>query len=194
MENRDAESCNFRGQAFTRERQSVYTPPPHYSCIRNQPAAKHPHEAAALISQWHKVCSISRNYLMKNLIIFSALLFIAIGCSKENDQIEPDHLLIGVWKYSDSNGHDNIYIRSNEFIENHCYKFNSDGTMTERQNSGWCGTPPITYADYPGTWNMINDTLIQINVGYWGGTFNYKLDIQSVDSDVLQVSFVPADK
>ena len=130
---------------------------------------------------------------MKNLLIIVTLLFIAVGCSKDVIQIDPDNLLLGVWNYSDFNNNDNIYIRSNEFIENHCYKFNSDGTMTERKNSGWCGTPPISYADYSGTWNIINDTLIQINVGYWGGTTNYKLDIQSVNSDVLKVSYVSED-
>ena len=130
---------------------------------------------------------------MKNLIIIGTLLFISIGCSKDNIQVDSDNLLIGVWKYSDFNNNDNIYIRSNEFIENHCYKFNSDGTMTERKNSGWCGTPPITYADYLGKWNIINDTLIQINVGYWGGTTKYKLDIQSVDSNILKVSYVSED-
>ena len=130
---------------------------------------------------------------MKNLLIVVSLLFIAVGCSKDDIQIDPDNLLLGVWNYSDFNNNDNIYIRSNEFIENHCYKFNSDGTMSERKNSGWCGTPPITYADYQGTWNIISDTLIQINVGYWGGTTKYKLDIQSVDSNVLKVSYVPED-
>jgi len=130
---------------------------------------------------------------MKNLIIIGILFFISIGCSKDNIQIDPDNLLIGTWKYSDFNNNDNIYIRGNEFIENHCYKFNSDGTMTERKNSGWCGTPPISYADYSGTWNIINDTLIQINVGYWGGTIKYKLDIQSIDSNVLKVSYVSED-
>jgi hypothetical protein len=130
---------------------------------------------------------------MKNLITICTLFFIFIGCSKDNIQIDPDNLLIGVWNYSDFNNNDNIYIRNNEFVDNHCYKFNSDGTMIERKNSGWCGTPPITYADYSGTWNIINDTLIQISVGYWGGTTQYKLDIQSVDSNALKVSYVSED-
>ena len=130
---------------------------------------------------------------MKNLITLCTLFFILIGCSKDNIQIDPDNLLIGVWNYSDFNNNDNIYIRNNEFVDNHCYKFNSDGTMIERKNSGWCGTPPITYADYSGTWNIINDTLIQISVGYWGGTTQYKLDIQSVDSNALKVSYVSED-
>jgi len=136
---------------------------------------------------------MSENYLMRHLITICTLFFILIGCSKDNIQIDSENLLIGVWNYSDFNNNDNIYIRNNEFVDNHCYKFNIDGTMTERKNSGWCGTPPITYADYSGTWKIINDTLIQINVGYWGGTAQYKLDIQSVDSNSLKVSYVSED-
>jgi hypothetical protein len=127
----------------------------------------------------------------KTLII--SLLFAIAGCSKDNIQIDPDNLLIGVWNYSEFKDNYNIYTRSNEFVNGPCYKFNSNGTMTERKNSGWCGTPPISYADYSGTWTQLNDTLIQINVGYWGGMTKYKLDIDSVDSYILKASYVPED-
>ena len=36
----------------------------------------------------------------------------------------------------------------------------------------------------------LNDTLIQISVGYWGGTINYKLDIESINSHILKASFI----
>jgi hypothetical protein len=62
--------------------------------------------------------------------------------------------------------------------------------MVERENSGGCATPPVTYANYRGTWNIINDTLIQIRVGYWGGTTSYKLDIKSVSPTTLKVQIV----
>ena len=127
---------------------------------------------------------------MKKAIITFSLLVIIAGCSKESIQVDPDNLLIGVWNYSDFSGNATVYTRSNDFIDGPCLKFNSDGTMTERKNSGWCGTPPISYADYPGTWTVINDTLIQISSEYWGGTINYKLDIESIDSDILKASFV----
>jgi hypothetical protein len=80
-----------------------------------------------------------------------------------------------------------VYTRSQEFASTFCYRFNSDGTLIERKNSGWCGTPPISYADYSGNWTILNDTLIQISVGYWGGSEKYNLDIESISSDSLQV-------
>ena len=131
---------------------------------------------------------------MKKAIITFSLLVIIAGCSKESIQVDPDNLLIGIWNYSDFSGNATVYTRSNDFIDGPCFKFNDDGTMTERKNSGWCGTPPISYADYPGTWTIINDTLIQISSEYWGGTINYKLDIESIDSDILRASFVYEDR
>jgi len=131
---------------------------------------------------------------MKKAIATFSLLIIIVACSKDSIQIDPDNLLIGVWDYSDFSDNAFVYTRSNDFVDGPCFKFNEDGTMTERKNSGWCGTPPISYADYPGTWTILNDTLIQISVGYWGGTINYKLDIESIDSNILEASFVYEDR
>jgi hypothetical protein len=126
------------------------------------------------------------------LAIFPFLLLCG-SCKKDDIKIDPDNLLIGVWNYSGFQDNTNVFLRKTEFIDNHCYRFNSDGTLTERKNSGWCGTPPISYSDYSGTWTIINDTLIQINVGYWGGTTRYKLDIDAIDSNTLKTSYVSED-
>ncbi|MCK7535476.1 MAG: lipocalin family protein [Marinilabiliales bacterium] len=105
-----------------------------------------------------------------------------MSCSKDDIPIDHDNLLIGTWTFSSYQEDVYIFERNNEFIDNMCYKFNQDGTVTERKNSGWCGTPPISYADYPGTWTIAADKLIHVDVGYWGGTMSYSLDIVSVDS------------
>ena len=126
------------------------------------------------------------------LSIFSLLILVA-ACSKDDIRIDPENLLIGIWNYSDYQNNSSVFTRDDHFIDNHCYKFNSDGTLTERKNSGFCGTPPVTYADYSGTWEIINDTLIQITVGYWGGTTKYKLDIEQIYTNSLIASFVYED-
>lgn len=126
------------------------------------------------------------------LFIFLSSLF--TSCTKDEIKIDPDNLLIGVWIHSDFQTNTEIYNRNQEFADNHCYKFNSDGTLIERKNSGWCGTPPISYSDYTGSWSVVNDTLIQIKVGYWGGTLSYKLDIESVSTNSLKVLYIPIDE
>jgi hypothetical protein len=119
------------------------------------------------------------------LVVFLITLF--SSCTKEDIKNDADNLLIGTWDYSDYKNDVSIFIRSQEFTDNHCYRFNNGGTLIERKNSGWCGTPPISYADYQGTWEILDDTLILINVGYWDGLISYKLDIESVSSDSLKV-------
>lgn len=54
----------------------------------------------------------------------------------------------------------------------------------ERKNAGWCGTPPIAYADFNGSWAK-NDSLIDITVDYWGGVANYHWKIISIDNNNL---------
>jgi len=124
---------------------------------------------------------------MRKLILLIPILFLVGGCSKDDIIIDPDNLLPGIWIFDKFDDSSYSFYRSNSFIENHCYKFNSDGTLTERKNSGWCGTPPISYSDYSGTWSAKSDTEIEINVGYWGGTMTYKFNILQVDNDSLKV-------
>jgi hypothetical protein len=127
--------------------------------------------------------------MKKILFISISALFVSLSCSKQIE-IDKSNLLIGVWKYQGWTESGAIFSRSSEFADNHCYRFNGDGTLTERKNSGWCGTPPITYADYAGAWRILNDSLIYVNVGYWGGTTSYRIDIESVDESVLRVQFI----
>jgi hypothetical protein len=122
------------------------------------------------------------------LFLLSSLFF---SCTKEQIKIDPDNLLIGVWVFSEYKDDITIFKRDQEFTDNDCLKFNSDGTLIERKNSGWCGTPPISYANYNGTWSIVNDTLVQVKVGYWGGTTSYKLDIESISPTTLKVITLP---
>lgn len=113
------------------------------------------------------------------------------ACTKEDPEFDPDNLLTGVWNFSSYQDDAIIFTRSQLFSDNHCYRFNSDGTLVERKNSGWCGTPPISYSDYPGTWEPLNDTTLVISAGYWGGTISYQLDIELLTEDYLKVIAIP---
>jgi hypothetical protein len=131
---------------------------------------------------------------MKNtLLLIISLVLLFTSCKKDEIKIDPNNQLIGIWNVSSYDDDATVYIRSKEFTDEYGYQFNGDGTLTERQNSGWCGTPPITYADYAGTWKYINDTLIEVEVGFWGGTSIYQLDIESVDSEHLKTIMVLPD-
>jgi hypothetical protein len=129
---------------------------------------------------------------MKNLSIFTLVLCSYLfSCTKNEIKIDPNNLLIGTWKYAGNDNNISVYSRSLDFSDNHCYKFNSDGTLVERNISGWCATPPVSYANYDGTWTILNGTLIQIHVAYWGGTRDFRIGINSVDRDSLKIEEIP---
>ena len=128
---------------------------------------------------------------MKNTSLLIILfVFLFTSCKKDDTNFDPNNKLLGIWNVSEYVGNTTVYKRSTAFADEYGYEFKSGGTLIERQNAGWCGTPPITYADYSGTWSVINDTLIQVEVAYWGGISSYQLDIESVDSEHLVAALI----
>jgi len=115
-------------------------------------------------------------------------VFALLACEKntENAAPENDHL-IGSWFNPQNNDSIVTYERSGGLVENdYGFSFKEDYTFIERKNAGWCGTPPISYADYNGTWSK-KDSIIEITVGYWGGISDYTWKMVSVDETTLRI-------
>lgn len=119
------------------------------------------------------------------MILAATLLF---GCSKKDEAIVIEsEKLIGnwtnpvlvdtVWKYERVSS-----LKDNEYG----FSFKQEKVFFERKNAGWCGTPPIVYDNYNGTWSR-NNSEINISVGYWGGTAEYKWRIISLDDTYLTI-------
>ena len=64
-----------------------------------------------------------------------------------------------------------------------------DGGFIERKNLGWCGTPPVTYGSFDGTWTPLTDNVLEIDVAYWGGTMTYALEIVAVTAQELRIRY-----
>ncbi len=121
-------------------------------------------------------------------LIILLFAFSIIACEKniENTAPENDHL-IGSWfnpRYNDSIA---TFERSEGLVDNeYGFSFNEDNTFIERKNAGWCATPPIFYADFEGTWTK-KDSILDITVGYWGGTADYTWKIVLIDESTLKI-------
>jgi len=121
-------------------------------------------------------------------LIFLLFAFSLIACEKNNENAAASNDdLIGSWfnpQYNDSIA---TFERSEGLVDNeYGFSFKEDNTFIERKNAGWCGTPPIFYADFDGTWTK-NDSIIEITVGYWGGTADYTWKIVSIDESLLEI-------
>lgn len=124
-------------------------------------------------------------------LFFAALLF--TSCTEK--VIIPQNSLdiSGYWINQDLNDTIFSFQRAAALADGqYCFGMLSDGTFIERKNAGWCGTPPIAYADYEGDWSM-QDSLIHISVPYWGGIAHYSWKIISIDDEILTYYVVNAD-
>ncbi|SDB90764.1 hypothetical protein [Williamwhitmania taraxaci] len=124
---------------------------------------------------------------IKKVILFSSILMV-LSCEKRNDSIinDPDKL-IGYW--INPLGNDTIltFQKASALKDNdYGFAFKKDSGFVERKIARGCGTPPISYADFEGSW-IRNDSLISITTSYWGGSVNYQWIIISLDNNQLKI-------
>jgi len=103
--------------------------------------------------------------------------FSMTACEKDDGPQADSEILIGNWINPQVNDTIITYNKSLRLKDNeYGFKINQNGKFTERKNAGWCGTPPVSYADFEGNWSR-NDSLLNITVGYWGGLVDYQWKI-----------------
>jgi len=123
-------------------------------------------------------------------IFLFLLLSVFVSCDDNNENNNSSALLTGYWVNPQITDSVTTYERSLKLKDNdYGMAFKSGGVFVERKNSGWCGTPPISYADYEGSWTE-NDSIINITVGYWGGLSNYRWKLIAVDDNALTVRLI----
>ena len=126
------------------------------------------------------------NYLFPIFVL--SILFISCNCT---EPISDSHLY-NVWvKYVDDFNDPNTFRSANKLDENH-YGFiiEHDGNFIHRQNSGFCGTPPISYKNYNGTWKELSENVIEITSDFWGGVDTFKIEVISVNDSELRIKYI----
>ena len=122
----------------------------------------------------------------RSIVLLIVISLLSCEDKPENPAAGHD-LLIGTWFNPQYNDSIVTYEKSNGLVENeYSFSFQEDFTFIERKNTGWCGTPPISYADFEGTWTR-NDSFVKITVGFWGGTVDYRWKILSLDESALKI-------
>lgn len=128
--------------------------------------------------------------------IFNVLLLIAVlfftSCEKEpQTKVDASNLILGTWV---SDGYvDTLAIlkRADAFAEDLSgIQFNADGTLVKRMNSGWCGTPPVSYENNKGSWTQRNDSIIEICCEFWGGVDEYEMKVVALNEKQLHYTYV----
>lgn len=134
--------------------------------------------------------------MRKYLGLMMALVFLA-SCAEmapEDYMLGENAGIVGTW-VEESRQDEITRLKRAESLAQDQYGFTiqEDGTFIERKNAGWCGTPPITYDNFEGTWEALSDSLLEITVGYWGGTMTYQIRIVSLDEQYLRIRYLYAE-
>jgi hypothetical protein len=124
--------------------------------------------------------------------LFAILLIVSFAaCEKEEEKFtlkSSEDLLVGHWSDQQYRDTIEIFTRKVNLPEDEFgFSLYPDGSILERKNSGWCGTPPISYGDFNGTWSRENDSVVAVEVDYWGGKMKYKMEIRKLSETKLEV-------
>lgn len=132
---------------------------------------------------------------MKPLLKAFLFLFISIniGCDNDSDSIRIDEsdLLIGYWinpVYSDSG---TTFERANRFKkDSYGVAFLTKNISLER-SSGWCGTPPLIFADFQGKWQKKDSRVIITIDNGMAGVMDNHYKIKTLDETHLVIERMP---
>ncbi len=123
------------------------------------------------------------------IVLLISVFVVLISCKNTTSPAYSGNLN-GTWVDSGYEENVRIFIKTHGLDENkYGFTFYGDGKLIERKNVGWCGTPPIAYANFEGNWDFVTSDSLAINVGYWGGKIAYKLKIVSIDESVLKIEY-----
>jgi hypothetical protein len=128
--------------------------------------------------------------------LFLAVIVLFFSCELDTAMLNMEALgdnadIVGTWVEDEYQGDTLFLFRSDKFIQNkYGFTLHDDGTFIEHKNAGWCGTPPVTYDSFEGTWEAVSDSLLDITVGYWGGVMTYQIRIVSLRPEELAIRYL----
>lgn len=101
---------------------------------------------------------------MKKSIKLSLLLLITLVLFTCYIFFRKSDAIVGTWIQS-SRGKGVVEYNRNYFFDNQLpgIDFIRNGDLIIRQNSSYCGTPPISYSNFEGTWKRTSDSTIVLN-------------------------------
>lgn len=130
---------------------------------------------------------------MKIPLKLLSLVLLLIGLAIYSFQSAEDESgdLLGVWIYTSyDNGVVELTRSSSLKHDEPGIEFKKDGKLKKRQNVGWCGTPPISYGNYGGTWKMTSDSTLTIYYNYWGGKSEEDWQVLRLEKNRLRVKVI----
>ncbi|MBK7099760.1 MAG: hypothetical protein IPH58_17525 [Sphingobacteriales bacterium] len=130
---------------------------------------------------------------MKRVLFLLIVVFGLIACSKQQEDVNlPTNAesIIGNWLLQDFKIDIFTYNKTAALVQDRQgITFKNGGKLVETKNSGFCGTPPITYAQYEGEW-ILNQKDLTIQSAFWGGKMLVKYEILELTKTKLSLKLI----
>lgn len=95
--------------------------------------------------------------------------------------------LIGTWVPLGTD----TYLRTDTFKQDKGGMiFKKNGDFIIRLDATHCGTMPITYANFSGTWTPMKDSIINVGYNFAGDMAQERMRILSIGADTLKVKML----
>ena len=122
--------------------------------------------------------------LLKTVLLL--VLITTLGCTQENETIpiNESNKLIGHWINPIYTGSELQLTRASSLKDDGYGLSFLEKTQCVERTSGWCGTPPLTFTDFKGSWTRTDSNLI-ITIDNGLGTQNIKWVIKTLDDKTL---------
>lgn len=118
-------------------------------------------------------------------MILALVLVSTTGCSQEEiTPIDESNKLLGHWINPVYAGTEIQLTRANSLKSNeYGISFLAESQCVER-SSGWCGTPPLVYSDFKGSWTR-TDAVVLVTISNGIGLNDIKWSIKTLDDKTL---------
>lgn len=122
---------------------------------------------------------------LKNCLL---VFFVAFLCSCENNEINIDtnNLLLGFWATPTYEGETTTFKRVNSLPKDaYGISFTKNGDFIEH-TSGWCGTPPLSFFNVEGSYQLENG-LIYISTQSYPSNYSWRIVSLTEDELVVKI-------
>jgi hypothetical protein len=130
---------------------------------------------------------------MKITISLVITIIILISCKTSSEpkyyQFE-GNIPYGTWVYVGNDDSISIYYLTNQFEEDKPgFAIEEENVFIER-TSGWCATPPLTFFNVEGKWEVFDDNTLKIISSNWiDENYSRLMEIVSLNNNELKVIF-----
>lgn len=121
--------------------------------------------------------------ILKTILLL--VLFTTMGCSQnETIPIDESNKLIGHWINPVYTGTEIQLTRASSLKSNGYGLSFLEKTQYVERSSGWCGTPPLIFSDFKGSWTR-TDSIVVVTINNGIGLQDIKWKIKMLDDKTL---------